>query len=501
MYVPLDAHPRARDVSVSAATYLATFLLPRATPARRARVRGAHVPRVSHWRGASMRSSVSATRASAARDETRVRDGGDARELAAPPSAEELGSEVSLEQCERLFSCLHFDACLDMSRRVYVAYVVDERAPRPLVRGAIDVWGWEGDWDAFGRSESDDDLSEDETTTRATRAAARRIRRPDAYVQEILAAGVGKGDVDRGSGASAGSGGGGTDADADALAAERAARDAPWIASCLWVQCKFKSASGLGRTLEEDYEELAADVPEEKRTPLGPTARMLWCKLKWEEGPAKHAGSSEEAEIERVIKDLFDEARRTKVLEDESVHEERREAWREALSNLGWLYASQILASQRGDQDAADEWLDANDCLIDLDSMSEIRCWVRDVNKNVHYRFSYYYDETGREVCRRERIEDGADEQEPAARKAATTDTSSEPSSPSKRRVAFDDHVASASTESAPPRSTLGYVSDVVGDVVRDPFGDAALRAYATAAVGFYAAWTLTRSLRATIRK
>ena len=32
---------------------------------------------------------------------------------------------------------------------------------------------------------------------------------------------------------------------------------------------------------------------------IGPQMRMLWCKLKWEEGEAKRAGTPEERAVER----------------------------------------------------------------------------------------------------------------------------------------------------------------------------------------------------------
>ena len=72
------------------------------------------------------------------------------------------------------------------------------------------------------------------------------------------------------------------------------ARDAPWVASCLWTQCKFKSNEGLAKTFDEDVELLCEGVPREMRS-IGPQMRMLWCKLKWEEGEAKRAGTPRNA--------------------------------------------------------------------------------------------------------------------------------------------------------------------------------------------------------------
>lgn len=73
---------------------------------------------------------------------------------------------------------------------------------------------------------------------------------------------------------------------------------------------------------------------------LGLMVWMLWCKLKWEEGAGKTAGSREEAEIECEILAFFDDVVVVNVLNDESMLEELNVVWCDVLRNLGWLYVS-----------------------------------------------------------------------------------------------------------------------------------------------------------------
>ena len=197
-------------------------------------------------------------------------------------------------------------------------------------------------------------------------------------------------------------------------------RDAAWVTSCLWVQCKFKSRDGLGRTMAEDVAELRRGVRVGTPPRLGPTARMLWCKLKWEEGAGKTAGSREEAEIEREILALFDDAAAANVLNDENMSEELNAAWRDALRNLGWLYASQILAAQREDEDAAHAWLDKREDLLDEQIIVLTRSWIQKANINKNYRFSVSYDEhTGRVMVKNQRVDDDGEDENASRRRRA----------------------------------------------------------------------------------
>ena len=332
-------------------------------------------------------------------------DAGDAPPAPAPPSARALGDEVSLEQCERLFVCAHYAECRAMCERVYAAYADDPRAPRPLVRATSPSARASATAAARGRATGID---------AATAAAARRLRRPERYLDEIYGECSCSEDEDEGSA---------RNAERRAMAADAASarwpvedlreRDACWVASCLWVQCKFKSRDGLGRTMAEDVAELRRGVRVGTPPRLGPTARMLWCKLKWEEGAGKTAGSREEAEIEREILALFDDAAAANVLNDENMSEELNAAWRDALRNLGWLYASQILAAQREDEDAAHAWLDAREDLLDEQIIVLTRSWIRDAKINQTYRFSVSYDEhTGRVMVKNQRVDDDGDDED-----------------------------------------------------------------------------------------
>lgn len=420
-----------------------------------------------------------------------------------PPSVESLGSEVSLEQCERLFTCLHFHACEAMCRDVYAAYAIDPSAPRPLVRGRDDVNA--GARARASETTSRDETDDDDARRRRAKAAARRLRRPEDYLDEIYDECSCSEDEDENSERNVLR----REMDAELRAMrwppeDLSSRDACWIASCLWVQCKFKSARGLGRTIAEDEDDIARGVPRAKRA-FGPTFRMLWCKLKWEEGPAKNANAAEELEIERVILELFDEARRLNVVESDAVPSDKREAWMQALGNLSWLYASQILASQRDAADAAMRWIDDQSDLLDSQIMMEVKSWIRDVGINRLYRFTYTVDDMGRAVVVNERVDDVDSAREPEP-----------PTITSRRSVPLDDRdndenkeksteVTPSATDAKSPTarekndrrpSLADELARSVGEIARDPLGDHALRAYATAAVGAYTAYILARAFR-----
>ena len=101
----------------------------------------------------------------------------------APPSVEALGDEISLEQCERLFVCLHFNACRAMCETVYRAYAMNPNAPRPLRARATSSLEETGETreEETREEEEEDDALED------VKAAARRARRPERYPEEYLA--------------------------------------------------------------------------------------------------------------------------------------------------------------------------------------------------------------------------------------------------------------------------------------------------------------------------
>lgn len=313
----------------------------------------------------------------------------------APPSIDALGDEVSLEQCERLFACVHFDACRAMCETVYRAYAVNPNAPRPL-RAASARADEKAAAEATEEAEMDDATRELEDV----KAAARRARRPERYPEEVLALASSSDDGDDDDGL--------TEDERRRLAATKwpvedlYSRDAPWVASCLWTQCKFKSSEGLAKTFDADVELLCEGVPREMRS-IGPQMRMLWCKLKWEEGEAKRAGTPEEREVERVTLALFDEAVATAALDPEkNPDEDARELWSEALGNLAWLYASQILAKQRGDETRARLWLEERASMLDPTAVSAIKSWITDARSNRTHRFEITHDEvTDRIVIKR----------------------------------------------------------------------------------------------------
>ena len=100
----------------------------------------------------------------------------------APPSVEALGDEISLEQCERLFVCLHFDACRAMCETVYRAHVMDPNA-RDLFARARSPRSRRRE-----RRERRRRKRREDAATRAledVKAAARRARRPERYPENI----------------------------------------------------------------------------------------------------------------------------------------------------------------------------------------------------------------------------------------------------------------------------------------------------------------------------
>lgn len=409
--------------------------------------------------------------------------------LPAAPSARALGDEVSLEQCERLFVCAHFAECRAMCERVYAAYVDEPSAPRPLVRGTSSDARESG---ARARATAREDSGIDA----AVAAAARRLRRPERYLDEIYGECSCSEDEDEGSERNAERRALARDAESVRWPVEDLReRDAAWVTSCLWVQCKFKSKDGLGRTMAEDFAELRRGVRVGTPPRLGPTARMLWCKLKWEEGAGKTAGSREEAEIEREILALFDDAAAANVLNDESMSEELNVAWRDALRNLGWLYASQILAAQREDEDAAHAWLDKREDLLDEQIIVLTRSWIQKANINKNYRFSVSYDEhTGRVMVKNQRVDDDGEDENASDDDAPAEENETEitKSSPTAAPEPVEDDGTNAEKVSTVD-ALASRVTHVVREIARDPTGDYSLRAYATVAVSAYVAFSLVQ--------
>jgi len=442
------------------------------------------------------RESADSIRVAECRPHTRARRRfavGDAMDddstLPAAPSARALGDEVSLEQCERLFVCAHFAECRAMCERVYAAYVDDPSAPRPLVRGTSSDARESG---ARARATAREDSGIDA----AVAAAARRLRRPERYLDEIYGECSCSEDEDEGSERNAERRALARDAESVRWPVEDLReRDAAWVTSCLWVQCKFKSKDGLGRTMAEDFAELRRRVRVGTPPRLGPTARMLWCKLKWEEGAGKTAGSREEAEIEREILALFDDAAAANVLNDENMSEELNVAWRDALRNLGWLYASQILAAQREDEDAAHAWLDKREDLLDEQIIVLTRSWIQKANINKNYRFSVSYDEhTGRVMVKNQRVDDDGEDENASDDDAPAEENETEitKSSPTAAPEPVEDDGTNAEKVSTVD-ALASRVTHVVREIARDPTGDYSLRAYATVAVSAYVAFSLVQ--------
>lgn len=417
----------------------------------------------------------------------------------APPSVEALGDEISLEQCERLFVCLHFDACRAMCETVYRAYAMDPNAPRPLRARAKSSLEETGETGETGEEEEED------AATRAledVKAAARRARRPERYPEEYLALAS---DSEESEGDGAGEEARGRSVETRWPVEDASARDAPWVASCLWTQCKFKSNEGLAKTFDEDVELLCEGVPREMRS-IGPQMRMLWCKLKWEEGEAKRAGTPEEREVERATLELFEEAASTNALDPEKNPDvDSRELWSEALGNLAWLYASQILAKQRGDETRARLWLEEAASMLDPTTVSAIKSWITDARTNRKYRFEMTYDEvTDRTVFRKKRVDgvEDDDEDEDEERGAETeTEKTNEKENESEDRPGEEETMRD---DASPPSMHLSPVDaafDIAREITRDPVGDVALRAYAAAAVSAYAAYAIAQRARAWMRR
>ena len=411
------------------------------------------------------------------------------------PSVEALGDEISLEQCERLFVCLRFRACRAMCETVYRAYAMNPNAPRPLrarTTPSLEETGETGEEETREEEEEAADALED------VKAAARRARRPERYPEEYLALAS---DSDESEGDGGEEEARGRSEETRWPVEDAYARDAPWVASCLWTQCKFKSNEGLAKTFDEDVELLCEGVPREMRS-IGPQMRMLWCKLKWEEGEAKRAGTPEEREVERATLELFEEAASTDALDPEkNPDEDSRKLWSEALGNLAWLYASQILAKQRGDETRARLWLEEAASMLDPTTVSAIKSWITDARTNRKYRFEMTYDEvTDRTVVRKKRVDgvEDEDEDEDEERGAETeTEKTNEKENESEDRPGEEETMRD---DASPPSMHLSPVDaafDIAREITRDPVGDVALRAYAAAAVSAYAAYAIAQRARA----
>ncbi len=452
----------------------------------------------------------------------------------APPTLDELPNEVSLEQCERLLCALHYAECREMCETVYRTYAADPNAARPIrgdSRGGGSRAGDRGEGKAVTKDDDDDDDDDDHADARLLRrrtaeekAVMRRMGRPFEYVHEMT------GECSCSDEESPGYEERREmirtleedEARRRRLLEDLYGRDATLVSSCLWVQAKFKTV-GLASTIEEDYDALRGDVGAETCGEWGPEARVFWCKLKWEEGAAKRAFSEEERAVERAILDtfkrcetlgVFDIARGTLAPEDV------RETWVEALGKLAWLYASQILAAQREDEDAAYAWMDADASMLPPEIVLVIKQWIDDANKPPRYATTIEVDETTmrRTVTheelrrpsrskwtrasseRRASIDDDDGREEEAEARAS----SPSPRDPADARASgerdenhhsrtTDDDAPSDDRDERPHKAPVAFnpAIETVREIARDPAGDVALRAYAVVAVSVYAAWSL----------
>ena len=454
----------------------------------------------------------------------------------APPTLDELPNEISLEQCERLLCTLHFAECREMCEVVYRTYTADPTAPRPIQcdpsPSGLDSSRNRPREDDGTDGRSDDDADDDESRLSAQRrrrrrrptdaeekAVIRRLNRPFEYAHEMTA-----GDC--------------SCSDEESPAYEKRqemirmlkedeakrrwppedlySRDAALISSCLWVQAKFKTV-GLAGTIEEDYDALRGDVDAGTCGEWGPEARVFWCKLKWEEGAAKKAFSKEERAVERAILDTFKRAETLgifNIIDGTLAPEDVRETWVEALGKLAWLYASQILAAQRDDKDAAYAWMDANASMLSTEILLVIKRWIEDANAPPRYETTISIDETTRrrtvthEELRRpsskfvaaaasseRRPPIGGDKKAEPSSDSPKTDTCQGDEKPKQSGDAIGDSTKDEEHRSQ-PSSTFDPVIETVREIARDPAGDVALRAYAVAAVSAYAAWSLIQTLR-----
>ena len=460
----------------------------------------------------------------------------------APPTLDELPNEVSLEQCERLLCALHYAECREMCETVYRTYAADPNAARPIrgdSRGGGSRAGG-GEGQAVTKDDDDDDDDDDDNAdarllrrrrrrTAEEKAVMRRMGRPFEYVHEMT------GECSC------------SDEESPGYEERREmirtleedearrrwppedlyGRDATLVSSCLWVQAKFKTV-GLAATIEEDYDALRGDVGAETCGEWGPEARVFWCKLKWEEGAAKRAFSEEERAVERAILDTFKRCETLGIFDivrGTLAPEDVRETWVEALGKLAWLYASQILAAQREDEDAAYAWMDANASMLPPEIVLVIKQWIDDANKPPRYATTIEVDETTmRRTVTHEELrrpsrskstrasserrasidDDGREEEEEEEARAS----SPSPPDPADARASGErdenhhprttDDAPSDDRDERPHKATVAFnpAIETVREIARDPAGDVALRAYAVVAVSVYAAWSLARAFQ-----
>jgi len=297
-------------------------------------------------------------------------------------------------------------------------------------------------------------------------------------------------------------------------------------ASETWTQCAFKTSRGL-TDFRSDVVALsgegdARDDDDDVGFAVGPRARTMWCKLKWESPGGRVPYSASEREIERVITQTFAYAKERDVLETSSSDVERAE-WVDSLGKMAWLYASQILATQRDDKVAARSWLADVTDVVDPLFVDITRTWINDANSTPE---RYYFeakrdDDTGSIAASNVKL---------ARSPASTTFTTSttplttnigvtradareETSGVVPRDAdassisASTSRVAPLARESASDRARARHFLDALPltlrEIARDPVGDVALRAYATAALGAFVAYAVVAEIaerRARIR-
>jgi hypothetical protein len=420
-------------------------------------------------------------------------------------SRRQRARETSLEACERAFACEDYASCSVLCEELYRTAALDdddddddtnddtndenEASTSGARRGAASTTLAHGDGVSKVKptTAQRDDTDADDVTAPTTskfmrelyenidhprvRGAIRRMFRAEEYVGEMPMECL-------------------LDADAADVAAAwarvsgapRRRRRVMARATMIWIQCVFKSSSLT--SYENDQKRLAGGVDVIEDGGWGPEARCCWCKLKWEQR------DGETEAIERVICDTFEYVTKHDVLgelaaRDDVDDEDALDAWRDALGKMAWLYASQIVAEERDDAIEARRWLEEYRDVLDEEIVSVTHSWIDNANCKVEkYRFEATRDDdTGHVSVRNIRVHDDDKDDKDDADADADADKSKHKAGGTNGTNDRTDATTTATDAIAARQSVSARLPRLARDVLADPFGDVALRTYASAAV------------------
>ena len=419
-------------------------------------------------------------------------------------SRRQRAREASLEACERAFACEDYASCSVLCEELYRTAALDddddgtndddtndenEASTSGARRGAASTTSAHGDGVSKVKptmAQRDDTDTDDGTTTSRfmrelyenidhprIRGALRRMFRAEEYVGEMPLECL-------------------FDADAADVAAAwarisgapRRRRRVMARATMIWIQCVFKSSSLT--SYENDQKRLAGGVDVIEDGAWGPEARCCWCKLKWEQR------DGETEAIERVICDTFEYVTKHDVLgelaaRDDVDDKDALDAWRDALGKMAWLYASQIVAEERDDAIEARRWLEEYRDVLDEEIVSVTHSWIDNANCKVEkYRFEATRDDdTGHVSVRNIRVDDDKDAD-------ADADADKTKHKIGGTNGTSDRTDATTTTDAIAARQSVSArLPRLARDVLADPFGDVALRTYASAAVAAVVAYSV----------